>query len=157
MSRICYNEDLDLRQLGLQFGQEVRAVRGKRGQTFLAELEQVLLNLYPRRLIANYLCDDKGEVCALGAVARHRLMESGASWAEAELALQAEDPWDEGDQEAVEYAVNTMGLSLTLAWLIMEANDDPEGPPRTPEECHQWVLRQVQRMLQGKLPVDRMP
>ena len=162
MSRITYNDELDNRQLGLQMGREKQAIRSKRGRAFLLELEQALLALRPKRLIADVLCDQQGEVCALGAVARQRLVAEGASWAEAELFLcpyDGPEPWfdEEPDLDAGDYAVNALGISDTLAWLIQEANDDPEGPSRTPEERYGFVLRQVQRMLKGQSPMDRLP
>ena len=162
MSRIIYNECMDNRELGLQMGRDAQAIRGKRGQAFLRELEAALLSLTPRRLIVDVLCDQQGEVCALGAVARKRLVTQGATYAEAELALCPDnDPepyfWEDPDDDTTEYAVKVLGLSATMAWLIQEANDDPEGPSRTPEQRYDYVLGQVRRMLEGKLPVDRLP
>ena len=163
MSRIYYDWDVDYRALALQMGQERQAIRSKRGFAFLEELEQALLALRPRRLVADVLCDQQGEVCALGAVARQRLVAQGASWAEAEAALQPysePEDWADGepDDGATGYAVATLGISRTLAWLIQEANDGPEDwPHRTPEQRYDFVRGQVRRMLEGKLPVDRLP
>ena len=159
MNRIEYTEFMQDRDLALQMGREKRVLQGKPGQAVLRELEEVLLAMRPRRLITDWLCDQEGEVCALGGLARARLLRQGVSLTEAEMVLRPAEPtnweWD-WDTNVQDYAVNELGLSRTLAWLIMEANDDPEGPSRTPEQRYQHVLGKVQGWLAGKVE-NRVP
>ena len=160
MSRIEYDDSLSDQQVALQMGRDKHTVRGKVSQAFLAELEQYLLRMNPKRLISGVLCNEDGEVCALGLVAKHRLLQQGFTHAGifATLALpwQADD--DDIDGNALDYAEQELGISRTLAWLVMEANDDPGGwgRRRTPEQRHAWVLDEVRRMQQGQLP-SRFP
>lgn len=162
MSRIEYDEDMHRAGIALQLGREKQAISSKRGRAFLLELERVLVAMRPQRLISDVLCDQQGEVCALGAVARSRLVQQGVSWAEAELALcpyNGPDPWLDGepDLDAGRYAMKHLGITATMAWLIQEANDDPIGPHRTPEQRHTYVLGKVRAMIAGRLPVGRLP
>ena len=158
MSRIEYSEYSEYWEMNLQVGREKQTVRGKVSQAFLAELEQYLLRMNPKRLISGVLCNEDGEVCALGLVAKHRLLQQGLTHAETVATLALPWPTDDYDIDtgALDYAVDKLGISRTLAWLVMEANDDPEGWRHTPERRYKWVLAEVRRMKQGQSP-SRLP
>ena len=158
MSRIHYNDELSPSQLGLQIGRELRTIQGNQSQAFLRALEQYLLTMHPKRLIENVLCDENGEVCVLGLALERRLVQRGMTYAEAELILDPRRTWDEEDWDSFIYAAKELGVSETLAWLLMEANEDDEfGPKRTPEERYVYVLKQVRKMLKGELSAVRLP
>ena len=160
MSRINYDESMDDGALALQMGREVQTIRGKRSRAFLRELEGYLLEMHPKRLIEGQLCDDEGEVCALGLPLRERMVRlEGMSYAEAAAMIRTKfGDWDEAEYGVTAEVTAELGISKTLGWLVVEANDD-EGmwPHRTPEERWKYVLRQVRKMLEGKPPVDRLP
>ena len=155
MSRIEYSDSMSDQQVALQMGRDKHTVRGKVSQAFLAELEQYLLRMNPKRLISGVLCNEDGEVCALGLVAKHRLLQQGFTHAGTMVALTLPDD-DDDDYSTLNYAVDELGISRTLAWLVMEANDDPGGRLCTPEQRYAWVLAEVRRMKQGQLP-SRLP
>lgn len=78
MSRSGYVDDFDdPRSLTMWRGQVASAIRGKRGQAFLRELQQALDAMPTKRLIAHELKQD-GEVCALGSVGIRRGVDLGA-------------------------------------------------------------------------------
>lgn len=69
MSRSGYSDGLDNWELIRWRGYVASAMRGKRGQKFLRELLAALDAMPEKKLIAHEL-EEKGEVCALGAVCR---------------------------------------------------------------------------------------
>lgn len=85
-----------------------RSLRGKAGQEALRELEAALLALPEKRLIHGRLRDDKtGEVCAVGAYARHKGYD-----------LSTFDDEDETD-EVGDHA----GMPRLVAWQVVALND----------------------------------
>lgn len=66
MSRSGYSDDCD--NVELWRGAVDRAILGGRGQRFMRKLRDALDALPTKRLIAGALVDERGEVCALGAV-----------------------------------------------------------------------------------------
>ena len=152
MGRIEYDESVTGTEIALQVGRERRTIRGKRGHAFLVRLEQALLDMSPRQLIVDQLCDEEGKVCALGLMARKALLDQGLTYAEANGIL-----WDKAYCDPEEYAIEHLNISRTLAWLVMEANDDPEAAlVRTPEQRWRYVHDQVCKMVRGE-GVDRLP
>ena len=83
-----------------------RSLRGKAGQAALRDLEAALLALPEKRLIRDRLEHD-GEVCAVGAYARHKGLD-----------LSKFDPEDESDAVGVE-----AGMPRLVAWKIIALND----------------------------------
>src|SRR5581483_3714094 len=69
MSRSGYSYDCE--NIAMWRGQVASAIRGKRGQKLLADMLAALDAMPEKRLIVNQLEAD-GEVCALGALGRHR-------------------------------------------------------------------------------------
>ena len=79
MSRSGYTDDMDDNWALIRWrGAVASAIKGKRGQALLKEMEVALLSLPDKRLIANEFANaTEGEVCALGAVALKRRLDKG--------------------------------------------------------------------------------
>jgi len=75
MSRSNYSEDIDGWSLIRWRGAVNSALKGKRGQTLLAEMAVALDALPNKRLIADELISKEGEVCALGAIAKYKALD----------------------------------------------------------------------------------
>ena len=133
MSRIVYN-DFDGEDFGFAEGRWLAhmksACMGRPGQKVFGELEAVLAAMPDKRLIEGSLTNPDGEVCALGALARNRGMDLSAVFAET-------------DEEVQMWAARELGLTETLAWVIMEENDE-ELETATPERRHAAMLAWVQ-------------
>ena len=69
MSRHGYSDDLEQPELAMWRGRVASAIRGRRGQRFLAELLAALDAVPGHRLVKNAL-EANGEVCALGSLAK---------------------------------------------------------------------------------------
>lgn len=144
-----------------------RALTSKRGQKMLGELREALLALPKRELIAGAMCTvnsekrkegrsdpwgyfgaglaEKGEgVCAMGAYAWHKLVKKG---------VDADEAWDQiptmldedGDAlwDTANYARQTFGVALTLAWDIAYRNDE-QFADMTPAARWEAMLRWVE-------------
>lgn len=102
-----------------------RALLGGRGQKFLHKLRDALDAMPVKRLIADEIQDEHGEVCALGAV---------------DASVTAYD----ADDVAPHF-----GIARSMAAEIMYQNDEAEWRPETPEErwtrMRAWVDRQIPR------------
>jgi hypothetical protein len=85
-----------------------RSLRGKKGQQELRELRDALLALRKKRLIAGALTDTKGNVCAIGAYAKHKGMDPASFY------LWKIDPLVLGE---------SCGMPDLVAWRIVEMND----------------------------------
>jgi len=141
-----------------------RALCGKKGRKFLVELEAALLALPEKRLArgvmakrdATKVLSDCGDVCALGAVALKRAMDSGRSKgaAIAELAKASEEAALIGDTGwyEIERASESLKISMPLAFGVVEENDEGEGEWTrnvTPEQRYERVLAWVRAKLSG--------
>lgn len=84
-----------------------RSLRGKDGQKALRELEAALLALPEKRLIRDALTNDDGEVCAVGAYARHKGLD-----------LSKFDPEYESDEVGI-----AAGMPPLVAWKVVALND----------------------------------
>jgi len=162
MSRIGWTDEEDYPgQFGLWQANCQRSLDGRKGQAALRELETALLALPQKRLITSELVNDAGEVCAIGAVAKHR-------------GQLTEDMRARGECHMEEVGVD-LGMPRLVAWKIVELNDillsDREGrlvihagPYRwpseqptsweftmTPEQRYERVLEWVRGELKGDL------
>jgi hypothetical protein len=118
----------------------MRSIKSKKGQAALRELEQALLALPSKRLIAHELEDAEGEVCAIGALAKYR-----------KHAPHADPEW-EMEQVGVE-----LGMPQMVAWRVVALNDvdidfyydrkEHRCVSYTPEERYERVLAQVRKWL----------
>jgi hypothetical protein len=121
-----------------------RAIKGKRGQKLLKELEAALIALPEKKLIHFYFSKD-GQVCSLGALALKREMESGKNREEALELIN--DKFDKKEQEnecfnMPSHAAKEFGIAKTLAHEIMYENDEGHYNV-TPEERYGRVLNWV--------------
>jgi hypothetical protein len=148
--RINYSEDEEdfPGQYGLWQANCQRSIEGKAGQKALKELEVALLALPEKRLIADELEDAEGEVCAIGALKKHRGVDV------------------ESDPEEMEEVGVELGMPRLVAWKVVALNDieidgkyvEAAGPTRwgipfstfipvTPEERYEQVLAWVQKQI----------
>ena len=125
MSRSGYSDDIDGWALIRWRGAVAAAIRGHRGQQLLHGLAAALDRLPVKRLITGAIRDERGDVCALGALAP----DAGV------------DPYD---YEAV---ARYFGVSEALAREIMYLND--EYYDSTPEarfaRMRRWVHEHIRR------------
>jgi len=142
MSRIDYYESDGPDTSGLWFASMRKGMRGARGQAALRELEAALLALPERRLIEDEMCDGEG-VCAAGALLLKRATDRGE---DRKAALdRIAGTW--GDLDAgIAYRplAKELGIGATLAWAIMEVNDEDCGGME-PEDRYAAVLDWVRR------------
>jgi hypothetical protein len=135
--RIGYSEDEDFPgQFALYQANCRRSIKGKEGQAVLRELEQALLALPAKRLIADELRNAEGEVRAVGALAKYRGVEK-----------------TEADPEDMEEVGVELGMPRLVAWKVVCLNDIELGGygyglvSVTPEERYvkvlEWVRRQI--------------
>src|SRR5262245_59672680 len=141
MSRINYADEEDHPgQFELWQANCLRSIKGRKGQAALRELEQALLALPEKRLIADELENADGQVCAIGALVKHKNHTPKA------------DPEYEMEAVGVE-----MGMPEMVAWKVVCLNDHELDTrydrdlgrcvPITPEERYERVLQQVQKWL----------
>ena len=129
MSRSNYTDDCDdYLALGRYRGVVRSAMRGKRGQALLIALRDALDALPEKRLIADEMVDEDGEVCALGAAGRH-------------LHVPGIDHFDPEEHELWGKAFN---VADCLVREIMYENDEG-GWRETPEQRWQRMRRWVER------------
>lgn len=140
MSRSGYSEDLDQWELIRWRGAVASAIKGKRGQAFLKELEDALLALPEKKLIVEEFVQD-GQVCTLGAIAVAREIQTGLT---REAALKkVEETFDPDDHEGV---AARLQIPSSLAQELMYLND--KGNERVPpEKVYQEMLTWVQGAL----------
>lgn len=111
MSRSGYTEDYDSNwQMIMWRGAVTSAIKGKRGQAFLKEMLTNIDALPEKKLIAHELINNKGEVCAIGAVAKARGLD-----------VSKVDP---EDRESVAELFN---IPFSLVAEIAYMNDESEG------------------------------
>jgi len=129
MSRSGYHEDCE--NLDLYRHSVERAIKGKRGQAFLCELADALDAMPVKRLIAEHLIDDVGEVCAIGAVCKARGIDLGKVY--------------EDDSQSIADAVGiARALAAEIAWMNDEENYDPETPEQRWVRMREWVRRNIE-------------
>lgn len=133
MSRSGYVDDCDCDDVPIQLfrGAVERALRGKRGQAFLREMAEALDAMPVKELAAEVLVSDSKQVCAMGAVALARQIDTSKL--------------DPEDYIAV---AKTMGIAPAMAREIAFENDDDFGPgDKTPADrwkrMRKWVDAQL--------------
>lgn len=136
MSRISFSDDEDYPgQFGLFQANCHRSLHGKAGQAALRELESALLAMPVKELHASVFVEESGAVCALGALAVHRKVQSGMSRVEA-LAVCADMDPDLSQEHGEE-----LGFPKLAAWKVVWEND----------EAHSFDYETCE----GPLPADR--
>jgi hypothetical protein len=122
MSRSGYSDDIEDNWRHICWRGAVNsAIKGQRGQNFLAELAQALDEMPSKRLVANELEAD-GEFCALGVIGKKRGIQMG------EL--------DPGCTETVSEA---FGIARAMAAEIVYENDEYGGDHQWVDGKHQYV------------------
>lgn len=107
-SRINYTDEEDHPgQFALWDANCSRSIKGKAGQRELRELEAALLALPNKRLVSGALSTDDGDVCAIGAYAKHKGVN-----------LADYDPEHESDEVGVD-----AGMPRLVAWQVVALND----------------------------------
>lgn len=124
MSRSGYDEDCDGWALIRWRGAVNSAIKGKRGQSLLREMAKALDAMPIKRLISDELISKEGEVCALGAVAKHR-----------SLNVEGIDP------ENSNKVCKVFNIAEALAREIVYMNDDyyNETPEQRWKRMRAWV------------------
>lgn len=145
MTRITKNNSWTLWE-----GRVKKVLHGKPAQKYFIALEQALLDLPQKRLIAGDLCNGL-DVCAVGALALHEKRLSGVPMLKALIELKGLNAYIshsasgefliEQESETALWYANDLGMTPTLAWLIVEANDELAGWKLSPEERYEFMLR----------------
>lgn len=107
MSRSGYTEDCDDQWASIRWrGAVASAIRGKRGQAFLAEMLAALDAMPEKRLITMHL-EQGGEVCAIGSVGKARGVDMSGI-----------------DPEDYERVAHLFGIAAPMAQEIVWLNDE---------------------------------
>lgn len=130
MSRSGYVDDFDDQWASIRWrGAVTAAIRGQRGQKFFEELRDALEAMPQKRLIADSLRTEQGDVCALGALGAVRGVD-----------LSSIDPED------AETVAEAFGIAEALAREVVYMNDEGFWVA-TPEERHSRMLEWVKSKL----------
>ena len=145
--RIAISEDEDFNnQVAFWEANLERSLKGHKGQAALRELEAALLALPIKRLIANELENEQGEVCAVGALAKFKGKENpmlGDSFGDFdELSVNEDDI----ERVTVQLAQD-LGLPRMVAQAVVYENDDDWPAFMTPEQRYNKILRWVRSQL----------
>lgn len=130
MSRSGYSDDCE--NLDLFRNAVDRAIKGKRGQAFLKEMAAAMDAMPAKRLIANDLIDDSGEVCAIGSVCKARGIDVSK--------IEIQDPSE---------VAKAVGIAWSMAAEIEWINDEYFGyhSDETPEQrwtrVRKWVAENI--------------
>lgn len=165
MSRITYNEDGEMWAMIRWAGAAKQAINGKRGQSVLREIEAALLAMPHKRLAYHDLCSPTGDVCIIGALAQARgfgRLDLEIAQDRYDMGRRADVRWRNGkfNPDAVlpepepgvdstwDWAEKHLGITHTLAWELVEKNDEAYGGRAvTPEERYEGVLAWVRKHL----------
>jgi len=131
MNRSGYSDDFDEWSLIRWRGAVASAFKGKRGQAFLRELLAALDALPEKRLIAEDLMNEQGEVCAIGAVCKARGIDTTLI-----------DPYC---RETVAAAV---GIAPAMAAEISYENDEwgDVTPTGRYARMHKWIESEIREV-----------
>lgn len=133
MSRSGYSDDCDGPEIYLWRGAVEKAIKGKRGQALLKDMAKALDSMPIKRLISNELVTKEGEVCALGAVAKERCIDTFKV--------------DPEDSEGISALFN---IAPALAKEIVYENDEAFWSTETPEMRWQRMRKWVDNNLMVK-------
>lgn len=136
MSRVEYNDFYDgAYTYEMQCRTLMNATSGRRGQAAVRLLVDALDALPVHRLIADYV-QRGGEVCAVGALVVQARVNAGLERTVALASLPAGD--NVLDWEVAALATEYVNIAHTLAWRMVEINDE-DTAGMTPEERWQYV------------------
>lgn len=141
MSRSGYSDDLDDQWQHIRWRGAVKAaIKGKKGQAFLKELEAALVALPEKKLLRGGF-SQKGEVCAIGSVLVARKCATGMTREAALAEVEKKFPRP-AEYEDVDIAPEA-GIADALAREIMYVNDDDWGGDASAEQRYETVLKWV--------------
>lgn len=125
----CYAFDRNMKQ----------AIKGKKGQRILKELEAALLALPDKRLISDGFATPEGDVCAMAALMLSRTLAAGASRQDAMGIMKKQIDFDpQSGWESISGPSEVLKICEPLVWAIVEQNDECCG--KTPEQTYNRVL-----------------
>lgn len=134
-----YDEDFP-NQSALWWANTERALKGKRGQAFLKEMEEALLALPKKRLIEGAVCFE-GDVCANGALALKRRMANGEKLEDAMKWLEENAPDEDTYADETGFFMEKhFGILERLAIHAAYVNDEYSQATQTPEARYEKVL-----------------
>jgi hypothetical protein len=138
MSRSGYCDDYEEPALTLWRQAVENAIKGKRGQALLKELEAALVALPDKALVADDMArPDDDAVCALGAIVLKRGLDKGKD--RLTVLKEIAEKYPEG-LEAEELA-DDFNIAAALAKEITYIND--EMAPCKPQQRYEYVLKWV--------------
>lgn len=154
MSRSGYDDYGDDNQLALYRQAVERAIRGRRGQALLREIEASLLELPEKVLCSGWVElreNGTGDVCALGAVELRRRQKAGQTREKILEDLFEEHPEDE-EADRIEGFDAATSLLREIMYVNDEASDYREGGRyrETGAERYLRVLAWVRKNLEVK-------
>ncbi len=119
MSRSGYIDDVDFDDptIYLCRGKVARAIRGRRGQAFLAELAETMDAMPHKVLIADGLINQAGDCCAIGVVCKSRGVDVSG--------VDCDDPEEVG---------GLVGIARSMAAEIEYVNDEAAPLSETPQQ-----------------------
>lgn len=137
MSRSGYVDDYDDQWGHICWRGAVKsAIRGRRGQAFLAEM-MAALDALPEKKLTRMELESGGNVCAIGAVGKARGVDMSAL-----------------DPEDIETVAATFGISDALAREIVFMNDEgtwgPEAEEARFERMRKWVADNLRTEPKGE-------
>lgn len=144
MSRSGYSGDCDNWDLIRWRGAVNSAIRGKRGQALLKEMEAALLALPTKELCHyDFANVESMQVCALGAVELKRRMDAGKHLYQALVEIAKEFP--EGTE--ADSVADHFGIADAMAKEITYINDEGyvEGPRHRYETVLRWVRENIKK------------
>ena len=140
-----------------------KVLGGRPGRTALRELERALTLLPRRRLISGGLCENSGEVCAMGAWLFRKFVDDGmtprAAWKRLRASRAKSNEFQQEELVAtIEAGHAVLGITRTLAEVVAWMNDEEFGlfTHTTPEVLYSRMLEWVRRAMalpEGEVPV----
>jgi hypothetical protein len=128
-----------------------RHLNGAKGQAVLREIRDVLQSMPDKALIQDRLADERGHVCAVGAVALARRVAKGENRDDVLRDLAARIP-DDDDYDGAYITADLgveVGLKYGMAWALGDANDGYWKD--TPEERYDRVLAWVEKHIHPEM------
>jgi hypothetical protein len=139
MSRSGYIEDDDDQWRHIRWrGMVASATRGKRGQEFFHSLINALDAMPVKELIADVVEDKDGQVCALGALGKHKGLDMSG--------LTSEEFYD--DYEAMSaWAAYHFNIADCLAREVVYVNDEIffHTPSERWQQMRKWAESQINK------------
>lgn len=124
----------------------VTTLTSKRGQAVLRELEEALLALPVKRLVKGELEAPASRYMPAGTPADHCVIGALASYKG--VPIPALEKWDNEASYLSTWAAENLGLARTLAWNLMEQNDegfDTDTPEKRYENTLFWVRKHIRK------------